>query len=790
MMFTATHATLHCAEIFLKGRMIMQRNSIAAALRISMCAFALNSLVGSPAFSQLTSCCEVQTPPFEFDEPRFSLPAELSGGFALQPGATTPFRWSARVLPTWPIGQGLFRVGVGGSATFFNPKWEARATARVSFNLRNILSAALVGTRIGIFWLSLDGSYGKVSGGSAGLSLQYDFGPRNIQIGASITNNFGSSTSFESSVGSDILAWSYERRMPVPYSSTDYYDRVEYTATDEMLSRSSVVTAYKELAAEIAKRDFKSCGELKDSLSKRGKRELSNSIEPILARARRPVTTDCKFVLPTTIDKQEELSHLLKGWNEAANFPYRVLAKEACKQAVYYRDGLNRIDTLPEWRSLRSLSELKRLLASHNLDANRIDSSVIISKRIVQRDGGVEFFGVPDDERNQVDAIREGFCKAVKQWKGMLPGTIAESSGEPLPQSTASDTGKTALVISGGGSKGAFAVGAIEHLVVDKGIRFDMVCGTSTGALIAPFIAAHQLGMKRMVHTLQDMYTSFSTEQLTGARNARELLRESSVFSNDGLQKRMLEIYTSDLVDTLINSARVTMVVVTVNLNSGETKYFYTGKELKVTKGIARRIINRQQFIDAVLASASFEVLLPPRSIHWYGDSLYGDAGLTDVLPVKTAIDNGASTIYAIPLSSPTRSHSDNMEMTFYEVLFRILDIYDDEVQRDKRRYDSLYTEATTYINELKEKLNANKDIPSVIINNAFVVKGKDLSGRPSVTITYIQPERSLSEAFNIFTIAFDPQAMTEMMMYGKRRAKEAIPQEIRQQNLVEQARR
>jgi NTE family protein len=40
----------------------------------------------------------------------------------------------------------------------------------------------------------------------------------------------------------------------------------------------------------------------------------------------------------------------------------------------------------------------------------------------------------------------------------------------------------TGLVLSGGGSKGAFQAGAIRCLL-DKGIRFSVVAGTSVGAL-------------------------------------------------------------------------------------------------------------------------------------------------------------------------------------------------------------------------------------------------------------------------------------------------------------------
>lgn len=43
-----------------------------------------------------------------------------------------------------------------------------------------------------------------------------------------------------------------------------------------------------------------------------------------------------------------------------------------------------------------------------------------------------------------------------------------------------------ALVISGGGSKGAFAGGVAEYLMKDKGKTYDLFLGTSTGSLLVP----------------------------------------------------------------------------------------------------------------------------------------------------------------------------------------------------------------------------------------------------------------------------------------------------------------
>jgi NTE family protein len=50
-----------------------------------------------------------------------------------------------------------------------------------------------------------------------------------------------------------------------------------------------------------------------------------------------------------------------------------------------------------------------------------------------------------------------------------------------------------ALVISGGGSKGAFAGGVAQYLIEEKGKKYDIFLGTSTGSLLIPHLAAGNL---------------------------------------------------------------------------------------------------------------------------------------------------------------------------------------------------------------------------------------------------------------------------------------------------------
>jgi predicted acylesterase/phospholipase RssA len=89
---------------------------------------------------------------------------------------------------------------------------------------------------------------------------------------------------------------------------------------------------------------------------------------------------------------------------------------------------------------------------------------------------------------------------------------------------------KTALVVSGGGAKGAFAVGVVQYLYNayrDTG-WFNITGGTSTGALIAPMAAltgAEGPAADEALNTLLTMYTTVSTPDILESQNLFEILR-------------------------------------------------------------------------------------------------------------------------------------------------------------------------------------------------------------------------------------------------------------------------
>ena len=69
-----------------------------------------------------------------------------------------------------------------------------------------------------------------------------------------------------------------------------------------------------------------------------------------------------------------------------------------------------------------------------------------------------------------------------------------------------------ALVISGGGSKGAYAGGVAQYLIQEEGHKYDMYVGTSTGSLLVPHLAAGKID--KIYKLMTNSYSSLITIKL------------------------------------------------------------------------------------------------------------------------------------------------------------------------------------------------------------------------------------------------------------------------------------
>jgi NTE family protein len=191
-----------------------------------------------------------------------------------------------------------------------------------------------------------------------------------------------------------------------------------------------------------------------------------------------------------------------------------------------------------------------------------------------------------------------------------------------------------ALVLSGGGANGAYQVGALQHILGNLGREYDILVGTSVGALNCAYLSQFKKGQEKAASE------GLCSEIWDNVRGDKDIYRKhyygllwhlpviwkNSVYTTAPLTK-LVEAHL-DLEKT--RSSGKELRVVGVSWDSGESTT-WTQEDPDLLKG--------------VLASSAFPMFFEDV---WARGQWWTDGGLREVTPLKTAIRMGASEIDVI----------------------------------------------------------------------------------------------------------------------------------------------
>ncbi len=230
------------------------------------------------------------------------------------------------------------------------------------------------------------------------------------------------------------------------------------------------------------------------------------------------------------------------------------------------------------------------------------------------------------------------------------------------------------LVLSGGGSKGAFEVGVLQRLMGDEQIEYEMLCGISVGAINAAYLAQTPLGRPReaiaRLRALWDTVTNDKVRKDWFPFGKAEALVKLSVYDSTPLHAWI----RSGLDVNAVRASGRSLRILAVSLGAGEP---FTATE--TTPDLA----------EWVIASSAFPVMFTPASI---GGDLWSDGGLRSVTPLGEAIRAGATEVDVVLCSDPfAKSPFDpNGAHAIPQLLLRSIDIMNDEVSRADLRIAGL----------------------------------------------------------------------------------------------------
>lgn len=230
---------------------------------------------------------------------------------------------------------------------------------------------------------------------------------------------------------------------------------------------------------------------------------------------------------------------------------------------------------------------------------------------------------------------------------------------------------KLAIVLSGGGARGAYEVGVLSY-IFDRIARLrgappkvSILSGTSVGAINACFLAAHLaepgIGMERLVR----LWTELDMSRVIrfGPRQAVLLPRVltgggggAGIFDVRPMARLVgREIPWRAISKSLRQGHLQTLSVSVTEVRSGRTVVFMqTGPDGALPTTTPPRTIIRADRIGPhhALASAAIPVLFPPVKI---GHELYVDGGLRQNTPIAPVLRLGATHVFAIGLSRDVR---------------------------------------------------------------------------------------------------------------------------------------
>ena len=326
---------------------------------------------------------------------------------------------------------------------------------------------------------------------------------------------------------------------------------------------------------------------------------------------------------------------------------------------------------------------------------------------------------------------------------------------------------KKALVISGGGSKGAFAVGALEYMTKELGLAFDLVAGSSTGALIAP------LAVLGDVDGLVRLYTSVETGDILRKRNALLAILFHASFYGSGPLERLIARELPDAKAERVLASDVQMLVTTVGMQTGKVTYWATGPATtRRTDVEVERIGSAEELRRAVLASASVPAFLPLVEVREGGEQ-HTDGSVRELEPLKVAVQNGADEIYAVVMEPERRAPVEGRFRRILPTTRRTVELFTEEILLNDLAEARLYNEATLYRQALRARVKRRFRLTDVEADELFALPDvrDPTEGRRVVNLHLIRPERELP----LDGLTFEPEAMREMVRLGRARAAEAL---------------
>ncbi len=229
-------------------------------------------------------------------------------------------------------------------------------------------------------------------------------------------------------------------------------------------------------------------------------------------------------------------------------------------------------------------------------------------------------------------------------------------------------SGCTGLVLTGGGARSAYQVGvlrAVADLLPRRApTPFQVVTGTSAGAIVAAHVAAYAEQYRLGAVALERVWRNFHVDQVfrtdtasmlrSGLRWLLALLSvgrlaspPESLFDNTPLRRMLERRIDFGKVRSALSSGHLEALAISAaGYASAQSFAFYEGRP-EPMMGAVRwpRAVATRLGVDHLMASSAVPFLFPPVRMH---GEYFGDGAMRQVAPLSPAISLGAERLFVV----------------------------------------------------------------------------------------------------------------------------------------------
>ncbi len=245
-----------------------------------------------------------------------------------------------------------------------------------------------------------------------------------------------------------------------------------------------------------------------------------------------------------------------------------------------------------------------------------------------------------------------------------------------------------ALVISGGGSKGAFAGGVAQFLIQESGKKYDLFVGTSTGSLLISHLALGKLDKIKRIYSNVNQKSIFNNCPFLIRKKygvdeisinhwnvLKNLASGKKTFGESENLRELIENSITKEEFQQLKEGNPDVVITVSNLSLNQVEY----KTLKDC--------TYDDYCDWVWISSNYT---PFMSLVRKNGCEYADGGLGSIVPIEEAIRRGATEVDVVVLHTEVTYYNRMPSRNPFELLTTMMSFILDRIESQNIRIGKL----------------------------------------------------------------------------------------------------